>query len=121
MANNLEESILISVKNTIGMGANYAEFDNDLLTKINMVFGILTQMGVGPATGFKIESSSNKWDEYSTDVILNDLLREYIAQKVSLLFDPPTSSLVMEAKKAYITELEYRIYVQVDSDGGFKK
>ena len=108
------DSILLSIKKLLGMDPSYQEaFDIDLIIHINSVFSILTQLGVGPDTGFSITSDSETWDMYTTDLNL-DMVKSYIVAKVRLIFDPPTSSSVTEAFKRYIDEFEWRINVEVD-------
>ena len=43
------DSILTSIKKLLGITEEYDHFDQDLILHINSVFGILTQLGVGPA------------------------------------------------------------------------
>lgn len=46
------ESILTSIKKMLGITEEYEHFDSDLIMHINSVFMILTQLGVGPPSGF---------------------------------------------------------------------
>ena len=46
------ESILTSIKKMLGITEEYEHFDSDLIIHINSVFMILTQLGVGPPSGF---------------------------------------------------------------------
>lgn len=114
-----ENSILVDVKKLIGPYEDYTVFDPDIIMGINMCFSILTQMGVGPETGFKITGETETWTDFIADMSKIEMLKEYIALKVGLIFDPPVSNLVKESKEAYIKELEYRLYVQFDKEGGF--
>ena len=96
------------------MDPSYQEaFDIDLIMHINSVFSILTQLGVGPEEGFSITSDEQLWSDSTTNLNL-DMVRSYMVAKVRLIFDPPTSSSVMEALKRYIDEFEWRINVEVD-------
>lgn len=45
------DSILTSVKKMLGIETEYEHFDADILMHINSVFSVLTQLGVGPASG----------------------------------------------------------------------
>lgn len=56
------ESILTSIKKMLGIEENYTHFDADLVMHINSVFFILTQMGVGPSSGFTIQDKSGTWN-----------------------------------------------------------
>lgn len=107
------DSILTSIKKLLGIQAEYTSFDMDILMHINTVFAELNQMGVGPENGFMIEDESTVWDDYSTSFNLS-MVRTYIFLKVRLLFDPPTSSTLMDSINRNISELEWRLYLECD-------
>ncbi len=110
------DSILISVKKMLGITAEYTHFDADIIMHINSVFMILHQLGVGPAEGFTIEGSHETWDEFIKDEFTIEAVKSYMYLKVGLLFDPPTSTNVLEAKNRLASELEWRLNVAVDKD-----
>lgn len=103
------ESILTSVKKLLGIDEEYEHFDADIIMHINSVFSILTQLGVGPSEGFSIEDKTVTWDEYFSEAGEYHSVKTYIYLKVRLLFDPPTSSAVMEAMNRQISEFEWRL------------
>ena len=108
------ESILTSIKKMNGIPEEYTQFDTDLIIHINSVLVILNQLGVGPANGFSIEDKTGTWGDFlGTDNRLG-MVKSYVALKVRLLFDPPTSSSVMDSMNKMVSELEWRINVQVD-------
>ena len=113
------ESILTSIKKILGIYAEDTSFDVDIIMHINTVFMILRQMGIGPSEGFSIRDSYNTWDEFLSDNVLLESVKTYIALKVRLIFDPPASSAVMEAINRTISELEWRLNVQVDYSKSF--
>ena len=104
------ESILTSIKKLLGIDAQYTHFDADLVMHINTVLMILTQMGVGPSDGFTIEDDSTTWNEFIPDMKNFEAVKTYIHLKVKLIFDPPTSSAVIESINRMISELEWRLY-----------
>lgn len=106
------ESILNSVKKMLGSTPDYEYFDQDIIIHINSVFGILNQMGVGPANPFEIADATATWDQFIDDSRIN-MVKSYMYLKVRLLFDPPTGS-VLEAMNRQISELEWRLNVAVD-------
>ena len=63
------ESILTSIKKLLGIAEEYDHFDSDLILHINSVFCTLTQLGVGPATGFRIEDDSSIWSDFVDRVL----------------------------------------------------
>lgn len=108
------ESILTSIKKLLGIEEDYEYFDADLIMHINSVFMILNQLGVGPEEGFSIQDASNTWSEFITDGSNLESVKSYIFLKVKLMFDPPTSSAVIESINRSISELEWRLNVSVD-------
>lgn len=109
------DSILTSIKKMIGgIAAEDTTFDTDIIIHINSALSILTQEGVGPASGFSIEDSTATW----TDFLGNDpnlaSAKSYVYLKVKLLFDPPLSSAHIEAINKQIAELEWRLFVATD-------
>ncbi len=110
----MAESILLSVKKSLGITEEYEHFDADIIMHINSVFNILTQLGVGDETGFAITGSEETWSEFTSDNVLLNSVKSYVCLKVRLLFDPPTTSAVMESIQRLISELEWRLNVTVD-------
>lgn len=109
------DSILTSIKKLLGIGEEYEAFDNDLIIHINSVLATLTQIGVGPKEGFSIEDDSAVWSDFISDVRL-DSVKTYVYLKVKVVFDPPLNASVMEANKAMINELEWRLNVASESE-----
>lgn len=109
------DSILTSIKKLLGPDEQYTHFDTDLIIHINSVFMILTQLGVGPAAGFSIKDSSATWSDFlGADLSKLEAVKTYVYLKVRLVFDPPTSSAVLESMKDMIREYEWRLNVAVD-------
>lgn len=111
----MEESILITIKKLLGITKEYTNFDVDIIAHINTVFMTLNQLGVGPAEGFRIEDDSATWTDYITDPLKFNAIQTYIYLKVKIVFDPPSSSAVLEANKQTINELEWRLNVESES------
>lgn len=112
------ESILTSIKKLLGVPENYAQFDDDIIMHINTVFLNLTQLGVGPATGFFIEDDGAVWSDFvniNEDARLN-AIKTYVYLKVKLLFDPPLSPAVIQSMNNMISELEWRLNVAAESE-----
>lgn len=109
------DSILQSVKKDLGIAQEYTHFDEELIMNINSIFSVLRQLGVGPVEGFKISNSSDVWGNFidAEDERL-EYIKTYISKRVKILFDPPLNSAVLEATKTVLSELEWRINVDVD-------
>ena len=110
----MEDSILKSTKKVLSVPPDYEAFDQDIITYINSAFSVLHQLGVGPSTTFYIEDDSSEWD----DLDLNDnqlgLVKSYIGLKVRMLFDPPSTSFVIEAVNNMIQEHEHRLVASAE-------
>ena len=103
------ESILTSIKKLLGITEEYEHFDKDIVMHINSAFLALTQIGVGPEEGFFIEDKTSEWMDFIEDNIQLQAVKSYIYLKVKLLFDPPTSSAVIESTNRMIAEFEWRL------------
>jgi hypothetical protein len=115
----VEQSILKSTKNILGLADDYTVFDLQILTHINSVFSTLTQLGVGPPEGFMIEDDTAEWDDF---VVMGDdpqfnAVKSYVYLRVKSLFDPPQFSYLIDAENAQIKELEWRLNVHREETG----
>lgn len=108
------DSILISIKKLLGITEEYKHFDADLVMHINTVLSILTQLGVGPANGFSIVDSVEKWSDF-VDETKYEAVKSFVHLKVKLLFDPPSSSAHIEAINRQLSELEWRLNVATET------
>lgn len=108
------ESILTSVKKLLGITEEYQHFDADLIMHINSIFTILTQLGVGPAEGFFIEDDSATWYDFVPEGKNYESVKAYVGLKVRILFDPPASSVVMEAMNRMASEFEWRLQTEAE-------
>lgn len=109
-------SILNDVKQSIGIVPDYEAFDPQLIICINSVFSTLHQLGCGPSEGFVINGPEETWDSYISSDRLN-FIRSYMIMKVHVMFDPPTSSIALEALNKQIDEYEWRITSEVECYG----
>lgn len=110
------ESILTSIKKLLGIGEDYDHFDPDIIMHINSVFMDLTQLGLGPVDGFSIEDDTSEWVDFIPDTKKLQAVKSYIYLRVKLLFDPPSSSAVMEAMNRDIQRYEWRLNVAAESN-----
>ena len=111
-------SILNSVKKSLGLEPSYTPFDDEIIMHINTVLSILNQLGVG-VLGFTIADGTSTWadfldNETAKGITVNEV-KTYVAKRVQILFDPPTSGIYMDALKNVISELEFRINVAVET------
>lgn len=108
------DSILTSIKKLLGIEEEYEHFDTDIIMHINSVFSTLTQLGVGPSDGFSISDKKATWNDFLKNDKNLDSVRSFVYLKVRLLFDPPTSSAVIESMNRQASEFEWRINVAAD-------
>lgn len=111
----MADSILDSVKKTLGVDSDYDVFDADILTHINSTFLTLSQIGVGPVMGYMIEDSDPTWDDFLGKDSRLIAVKSYMYLKVRLLFDPPPTSFHITAIEKQISELEWRLNLQAEA------
>lgn len=109
------ESILTSIKKLLGPEEEYTHFDTDIIIHINSALAVMTQLGVGPKEGFFISDATATWTDFLGADPRLGLVKSCVFLKVKLLFDPPSSSAVIESMNRMISEFEWRIEHAVDS------
>lgn len=107
-------SILDSVKKDLGIMPDYTHFDPDIIMDINTALSILTQLGVGPASGFSISDNTAEWDDFIPDDPRLEMIKSYVSKKTKQLFDPPNTGPLSDAFNKVLDELVWRINVAVD-------
>lgn len=108
------ESILETIKKMLGYDRDYTFFDTDILAYINGVLTTLNQLGVGPEEGFFITGYNETWNDFLKNSKKLNAVITYIFIETKILFDPPSSSFVLEALKEQSKELEWRLEVQAE-------
>lgn len=116
----VEDSILLSVKKSLGLEPDITHFDPDIIMCINSALNVLTQLGVGPNCGFQITSSEDAWEQFIGEDVRLNMVKTYIFLKTKVTFDPPTGNAILESYKEQIREYEWRLNVQVDPEYTFK-
>jgi len=106
------ESILLSVKASLGIPAEEVVFDDALMIAINTAFMSLMQLGVGTETGFKITTAEDNWEDFLVGATDLEGVKSLIVLKTKLFFDPPNTSFLVEAFERQINELEFRLMAQ---------
>ena len=103
----MEDSILATIRQMIGPSASYDVFDIDLIVNINSAFSRLCQLGVGPATPFRIHDDTATWADFMDKEKMFPEVKQYIYLKTRMIFDPPASGTVANAYKEQIDMLEW--------------
>ena len=102
----MEQSILKTIRRMIGPDEDYEHFDTDLIIHINAAFSRLCQLGVGPEIPFRIYGLEETWCDFMEPGHLEDI-KQYIYLSVRVIFDPPASSVIMDAYQEQIRKLEW--------------
>lgn len=108
------DSILENIKQLLGGLDGCDQFDTDIIIHINTALSILTQLGVGPKTGFAIRDKTAVWSDFIPEDEGLEMIKTYVFMKVKLVFDPPLNATVLNSMKESIKEYEWRINVMVD-------
>lgn len=111
----MSDSIFDTIKESLGVDVENAEYDTELKMFVNSALSTLTQLGVGPKAGFMVTSKEDRWVEFiGLDNRLN-AVKTYVHLRCKMLFDPPAQGFVVTAIKEQIEELEWRLNVTVDN------
>ena len=111
------ESILSSIKDSLGIDESDKSFDSEIIPLINTTFLPLTQLGIKPIGALKVKNELDTWEDVFGKLEEDSLeaVKTYIYLKVKLVFDPPTNSSVIKHLEDEITQLEWRMNVQVET------
>ena len=110
----MANSIFNSVKKVVGLLGDDGSFDEDILLHINSVVSTLRQLGLSIPADFYVEDDVQTWQNLLGEFRDLDLVKSYMAMKVRLMFDPPSSSFGLASMTEMVTELEWRINVLTD-------
>jgi hypothetical protein len=109
----MEQSILTSTKQILGIGPDDDSFDLDVLTHVNSAFSTLNDLGVGPADGFFIEDEESVWEDFiEGDPAQLAKVKTFVYLSVRLIFDPPATSYVQASLEKQIEECAWRLSVK---------
>lgn len=107
-------SILDSVKQSLGLAPDFTAFDLEVVLFTNSAFSSLQQLGVGGDSGFVISDNTTLWSQYVSELLYLGMVKHYIFLYVKQAFDPPNTSFGLEAIQKMITELGWRINVAAE-------
>lgn len=110
----MTESILLSIRPDVDVYEEDEHFDERLIKEINAAFGVLYQLGVGPASGFRITGAEETWSDFLGDERRLEMVKDYVSRKVQMVFDPPQSSVLRDSLKESIAEYEWRLSIMPD-------
>lgn len=111
----MDESILDTIKEMLGVEPSYSAFDTEIIADINTIFMFLNQIGIGPESTFRITGDDEEWSDFLGENANLEPVKTYIYLRVKTMFDPPASSTVLESIKQMISECEWRLYIHSDN------
>ena len=113
----MEDSILLSVKQYLGLEAGYNVFDPDVLMAINSALMVLEQLGISSDAVPSVSDDHATWTMLGSEFpgVNLGMLRSYVYGKARLLFDPPASSFGLSSLEKQVQEMEWRLNVQVET------
>ena len=114
MGDHMADSIFNSVKKVVGLLGDDGSFDEDILLHINSVVSTLRQLGLSIPADFYVRDDVQTWRDLLGEFRDLDLVKSYMAMKVRLMFDPPSSSFGLASMTEMVKELEWRINVLTD-------
>lgn len=107
----MEDSILLSVKKVLGGAVEDEAFNPDLIMAINTILMAIRQFGVGKQEPFNIVDENSKWSDFADNIDDLAALKTYVTLRTRLIFDPPSSSAILDVIKETIKECEWRLYI----------
>ena len=108
------DSILNSIKQLLGVAAEYRAFDEEIIMHVNSALMVLTQLGVGPKDGFEITGPNDTWHDFlGDDEPKFKGVRSYVHAKVRLMWDTAgLNGSVLDAIQRTVNEFEWRLNVR---------
>lgn len=107
------ESILDSVKKSLGLDPDYNAFDDEIIPIINLNLMTLVQNGIGKES-FIVKDSEQTWSEFLGDFQDVECAKSFVNFRVKLMFDPPSTSQASEAMTKIADECLWRCLIQVE-------
>lgn len=109
------DSILGTTKKLLGIATEDTSFDVDVIVGINTALMTLSQLGVGPETGFMILDNTETWTDFIGTSTQLESVKTYVYLQTRLTFDPPSSSFVLDSINRQLAELAFRINLQAET------
>lgn len=111
----MDDSILTSTKKNLGLAEEFTAYDPDIITHINAILSVLHDLGIGPDDGLYIDDEDATWEDLSESPAQTNQVRSWLYLRVRMLFDPPTTSFMIDAVQKQIAEFEWRLSINRDN------
>lgn len=115
MVNAIDESILETIKQALGLPKDPGGFDFELRMHINSALATLSQLGIPAEGGFSIQGAQEKWSDLLADDNVFNNVQSYVFMKVKMIFD--SAEMPAHLVNAYndrIKEEEWRITAEAN-------
>lgn len=110
---NVDERIFPTLKQMLLGNSEDTDFDTELKVHINKSFTNLFRVGVG-SSEFRIVTGEETWESFIDGVNCMGSIKDYIYLDVKLIFDPPTSSSVLQAFEKARDEALWTIQTEME-------
>lgn len=110
----LTENILESIRSLVISDPDDTNFDNDILAHIQST--MLPFIRIGAFDISKNITTDTSWGDLTKDTNILYSIKNYIYLKVKLIFDPPSSSSVLNWYTTEINRLEFDINFYVENE-----
>lgn len=117
MIGEFSNSILLTVKKSIGPSAEYPDFRQELLNWINNTLAVLCDIGVGPKDGFLVTDETQTWADFVEPIPKWSTVITFVCSKAKLNFDPPVNGSSLQALKESVDEDEWRLNFRAEREG----
>lgn len=108
--------ILKDIADFLGFAEEPTPFDEMLIMHINSELSKLVQLGVIPSYMFDEDiTSETKWEDVLPDEHRLSMVKTYVKIGVKLVFDPPTSSALLDSLKQEKDECGWRAKVAMET------
>ena len=107
----MEESILYTIKNMVGLEPDYDVFDKHLIVLINSAFFELYQLGIHTDFIYSITDETQTWDDFGQYECM-EAIKEFIYLTVLKKFDTPNSSVLLGSIDKSLEDLRFRLMVE---------
>lgn len=103
------ETILDTIKKMLGIPPADTSFDADILVHINTANMVAGQLGIKECEDKPYIQDLDTWDDLTLGNQNLECLKAYFYISTRLDFDPPSSSILMDALKTRKSEFEWRL------------
>lgn len=111
------DSILDTVKKSLGIDIDYQTLDANVINCINTVLTTLNQIGVGPTPAFAITGDSETWVDFlGVDPPNLASVQDYVTSQVRTLFDPLKTGITVLNPNSILDTIKKMLGLDIADD-----